>query len=699
MEKTQKDHTAQLSSLFSGHQITVLIGAGASHELPYVTEDEGLAYPLGKDLARRIATRFDSDLRQSRITLDGENSSLDDVVNKLRQAAGSTSDAQLKMVEKIQLYVKELFDQINERRRAQRIRGPYDLFAEILGATDFKGAVIVTTNYDTELEDALSRRKLSYRTYVLAGESYVKPIGDDIRIYKLHGDVKEPKTILLQDREFDKSRQAFYTDIRSALQNKVLVLLGHSGKDHDFNKLYSNARKATSRKDPAYVTCLPGEQPLFDRSEGEIVELVAESYPCSSILGKVAESLTGKTVEELLEVNMGIPLKTDGDLRKQLDEISQGQVVMLRGRDFSGKTMIVRRVLANLREEERKKIDRLALKELRTDEENGYAKQLLTTGRGQKTTVVEATPATYDYVLNYGVMKKASKADVIKQVGALIKERLKHASATSMETEKLTTLDHELTEQDVSDLYKHFSKTPDMKELSDRDKALIALASVDNRVIIPLLDNVIRDHHNDYLEKINRQLKLENEALTGLSAFFGADLFDSGLGKKFADAAPEIVDTVASGVGAAGGFVSPLAAFPAIGFVLLGVSVLVGFWKVRRSEGFERIFRAYSEWVLLPDQKRQVLCAKLDHVYNQPQGTAHSFFSSWFSKGNLRGENLQTLLPEDKFTEVTQELQKLTESNEKLAIQMDFFSRQLAQHEDRIKNLEGWRRRRREDSR
>ncbi|MGP8128689.1 MAG: tetratricopeptide repeat protein [Candidatus Bathyarchaeia archaeon] len=691
MEKTLPDRTGLLSSFFRDHQIAVFIGAGASHELPYVTEDEGLAYPLGLDLARRIATRFDSDLRQSRITFDTETPTLDDVVNKLCKATDLDSE---EMLENIQLYVKELFDSINKRRRDQRVRGPYDLLAEILHVTNFKDAIIVTTNYDDELEDALRRKELEVKPYASVSD-YYEPVGDNvIKVYKLHGDIKKHETILLRNLEFDKSREAFYTDVQSAFQNKILLMLGHSGKDHDFKTLYASAREATSRKDPTYVTCLPRERPLFDRSDAEIVELVAESYPCSSVLGKVAESLTGKTVEELLEVNIGIPLKTDGDLRKRLEVVSQGQVVVLRGRDFSGKTMIVRRVLANLKEE-RNKIDRLALKELRTQEENGYAKQLLTTGRGEKTTVVEATPATYDYVLNYGSVKTASRTEVIKQIGASIKDRLMHASAPPLQTDSLSVLDHELTKQDVKDLYKHFSNRPNLQEPNDRDKALIALASVgkpeNNRVIIPLLDKVLRDHRDEDIETINSQLKRENEALVGLSAFLGVDLFDSGLGKKFVDAAPEIVDTVASGVGATGGFVSPLAAFPAIGFVLLGVSVLVGFWKIRRREGFERIFRAYSEWVILPDAKRQVLCARLDHVYNQPQGSAYSFFSSWFSKGNMKGENLLTLLPEAKFTEITKEIQELTKNNKELETRMDGLSSQLAQHEDRIKSLEGWR--------
>jgi hypothetical protein len=109
---------------------------------------------------------------------------------------------------------------------------------EIVADTDYRG--IITTNYDKLLETAFTLRRQWAKTPITPGavSSLAKALFDrEVFIFKLHGDIDTPKSIVLTGRDYDQLMlQSPHVRIfmQATFLSHVVLFVGYSLRDPDF---------------------------------------------------------------------------------------------------------------------------------------------------------------------------------------------------------------------------------------------------------------------------------------------------------------------------------------------------------------------------------------------------------------------------------------------------------------------------------
>ncbi len=95
---------------------------------------------------------------------------------------------------------------------------------------------IITTNYDTLLEDSIN---LNARLYsVIAQDKDLLSNANERYIIKMHGDINSPSTIVLKESDYiqyEQQHTLISTFIRSLLVNHTFLFLGYSLNDYNLN--------------------------------------------------------------------------------------------------------------------------------------------------------------------------------------------------------------------------------------------------------------------------------------------------------------------------------------------------------------------------------------------------------------------------------------------------------------------------------
>ncbi len=112
---------------------------------------------------------------------------------------------------------------------------PSDLFTELLS---FPWKDVFTTNYDTLLDRASqSLNEQGKRLYSLVTTPQQIATTSQPFLMKLHGDIKEPDTIIITEedyRTYPSMHQAMISHIQHSIMLETLVLIGFSGNDPNF---------------------------------------------------------------------------------------------------------------------------------------------------------------------------------------------------------------------------------------------------------------------------------------------------------------------------------------------------------------------------------------------------------------------------------------------------------------------------------
>jgi SIR2-like domain len=179
--------------------------------------------------------------------------------------------------------------------------------------------VILTTNFDTLIEQAHDREEISYN--VISDISDIsRSIPNERKIVKLHGDLRHAETIIITDDDFRLARSEGYklkNNIIHWLTTRTLLIIGYSVTDPDFIqflKITDNLLGQTRR--PSYIL-------LFDANEEEITRLA--NLGITSISNEGKKENYGNQVSSILKELVDyvkLPQKSD-KLSDSIDDLSQ----------------------------------------------------------------------------------------------------------------------------------------------------------------------------------------------------------------------------------------------------------------------------------------------------------------------------------------------------------------------------------------
>lgn len=131
----------------------------------------------------------------------------------------------------------------------------------LIAATDYRG--IITTNYDRLLETTFAHVRgwvpgafTSDGIHAMASALF----DSDLFIYKLHGDLSAPGTIVLSSRDYERVL-LMSPHVRSflfgAFLNHTLLFVGYSLRDPDFNLILRELTLVFGNYVPAHYALLP----------------------------------------------------------------------------------------------------------------------------------------------------------------------------------------------------------------------------------------------------------------------------------------------------------------------------------------------------------------------------------------------------------------------------------------------------------
>lgn len=132
---------------------------------------------------------------------------------------------------------------------------------KLIAATDYRG--IITTNYDRLLETTTTQvRNWAPNTFT---SEYISAMGSalfnpEMFIYKLHGDVMSPATIVLSSRDYDRlilMNPHVRSFLFGAVLNHTLLFVGYSLRDPDFNLILRELTLIFENHVPAHYALLP----------------------------------------------------------------------------------------------------------------------------------------------------------------------------------------------------------------------------------------------------------------------------------------------------------------------------------------------------------------------------------------------------------------------------------------------------------
>ena len=147
----------------------------------------------------------------------------------------------------------------------------------------FPVSTMVTTNFDTLLEESLLRIKKAAFTIHRAFDVAWAPIKDQVSILKIHGDIDTPHEITLSREDYDHyfdRRPALSALLKGLFLNRTFLFVGYSLRDPNLKIILqevSNLLKKAQR--PIYMI-------VFEATEEEIVSYQQQGVVVICVAGK-----------------------------------------------------------------------------------------------------------------------------------------------------------------------------------------------------------------------------------------------------------------------------------------------------------------------------------------------------------------------------------------------------------------------------
>jgi SIR2-like domain len=206
--------------------------------------------------------------------------------------------------EKISPFKKVLSNKFLKYEFKEEMLDEFEFFKKML----IKTQIILTTNYDTLIEDAYnSISNYGIKTYIGQKGFFEQTIGY-AELYKLHGCATEPKSLIITEndyKQFDKNSVLISAKIISQLLHSPIVFLGYSLTDQNIRNIIKDFSSSLSEKE---LMRLESKIIVVEREEG-LNKIIEERINDSDLNCRFTHIRTDNFEEiykKIAEINQGV---------------------------------------------------------------------------------------------------------------------------------------------------------------------------------------------------------------------------------------------------------------------------------------------------------------------------------------------------------------------------------------------------------
>ncbi|MEZ8094281.1 SIR2 family protein [Photobacterium swingsii] len=128
--------------------------------------------------------------------------------------------------------VKSNIDEHGNHRIPQAVKD----FVTGVKNKNFRVTNIITTNFDTLLEEEFKTQGISYNSYSVVSDTQLpEPANDSINIYHLHG-IWDRGDTMHTTNQLQSSRERIETSLQNIIGDDLVVIMGYSGWEDSFTR-------------------------------------------------------------------------------------------------------------------------------------------------------------------------------------------------------------------------------------------------------------------------------------------------------------------------------------------------------------------------------------------------------------------------------------------------------------------------------
>lgn len=227
---------------------------------------------------------------------------------------------------------------ISDRFNNYSIKDNKDKEIELLKNMLMKSQIILTTNYDSFIEDIFdSKSDYKIKKYVGQKGFFDQNIGI-AELYKVHGSVESPNSIIITEDDYSKFNQnsvLISSRIISLLINSPIIFLGYSISDINIRKIIKDFTSSISEND---MVNLEEKIILVERvkNETELIEEVIQDRDLGCKINVIKTDNFKKIYEKVSRINQGI---APTEIRKYQQIIKK--LVIDKGKEGSLKSVLL----------------------------------------------------------------------------------------------------------------------------------------------------------------------------------------------------------------------------------------------------------------------------------------------------------------------------------------------------------------------
>ena len=170
-------------------------------------------------------------------------------------------------------------------------------------------AQVLTTNFDLLLERAYDACGRPYLPVVDEGLLPFRPLDNEVRIIKMHGDLNHPNFLVITEGDYAKfqvRRESMFRAVHQLLLNNSLLFVGYSIDDPDFQQIWGIVDEQLKiMRRPAYAILLDGSESKISEYERrgvtKVVSVPANQIEYGTVLANLFREINsslGNSVED-----------------------------------------------------------------------------------------------------------------------------------------------------------------------------------------------------------------------------------------------------------------------------------------------------------------------------------------------------------------------------------------------------------------
>ncbi|MDC3411886.1 SIR2 family protein [Aquibacillus sp. 3ASR75-11] len=205
---------------------------------------------------------------------------------------------------KIPPFKKAISNVFNEYKVKTEMHEEFDLFKKVLN----KSQIILTTNYDTLIEDAFNDDNPNKIKKYIGQRGFFEQTYGWAELYKIHGSIESPSSIIIDEEDYDKFNKnsvLISAKIISLLINSPIIFMGYSLTDMNVRNIIKDFSSSLTPKD---VSDMGSRIIIVEYDEGNdaIIEqnIYDSELECEYTLIKTGNF--PKIYQKLININQGV---------------------------------------------------------------------------------------------------------------------------------------------------------------------------------------------------------------------------------------------------------------------------------------------------------------------------------------------------------------------------------------------------------